>query len=174
MSETETIVSQLLRLWVRHQADVHRYVFSLLPNEADAQEVLQATCVALWRKVESIDFDRPFLPLAFRFAQLEVRKYREKNVRWASFASDDLIETMATERVSDDDLLRRRREALDGCLTKLASADRDLPDRYYAQWVAVPALATITGRSVHMVYKNLQRIRRQLLACVVGQLGSDL
>lgn len=166
MAGGESDAEVLLRLWVRNQADVYRYVFALLPHAADAQDVLQATCVALWRKAEQLDLSRPFLPLAFRFALLEVRKHRDKNRRWVEFLDDGALEKIAQEREETHELLEVRRQALDGCLAKLGSADRDLVDKHYQRHMTVPEIAEATGRNIHTLYKALQRIRRQLLACI--------
>jgi RNA polymerase sigma-70 factor (ECF subfamily) len=41
---------QLVRLLMKHQDDLFRYIFSLLPHEEDARDVLQETSVSLYRK----------------------------------------------------------------------------------------------------------------------------
>lgn len=164
---------QLLRLWVRNQADVYRYVYAVLPNAVEAQEVLQATCVALWRKAADLDLERPFLPLAFRFAILEVRKHRERNQRWQTFLRDDALETVAELREEIAPLLEVRRQALAGCLAALPAKDRDLIDRHYYRQATVPEIAAATGQNIHTLYKALQRIRRQLLRCIAGQLAAE-
>jgi RNA polymerase sigma-70 factor (ECF subfamily) len=164
---------QVLRLWVRNQADVSRYVYSLLPNAADVQDVLQATCVALWKKAAELDLQRPFLPLAFRFALLEVRKHREKNRRWATLVDDATLEVLAQERDSSLELLERRRQALDGCLGKLGTRDAELLERFYRKQMTVPEIAAATGRNLHTLYKALQRIRRQLHDCIDGRLRAE-
>jgi len=173
VSEAESNSEVLLRLWVRNQADVYRYIFALLPNAADAQDVLQATCVALWRKASQLDLNRPFLPLAFRFALLEVRKNRDKNRRWAGFLDDSALKNLARQREETHDLLEARRQALDGCVAKLGPTDRDLVERHYQRLLTVPEIADATGRNIHTLYKALQRIRRQLLACVNANLEAE-
>ncbi|MDX1948770.1 MAG: sigma-70 family RNA polymerase sigma factor [Pirellulaceae bacterium] len=164
---------QLLRLWVRNQGDVYRYIFALLPNANEAQEVLQATCVALWRKAGEIDWERPFLPLAFRFALLEVRKQRDRNRRWTGLLGDETLEQLSRERDATTDLLELRRQALDGCLAKLPAGDRDLIDRHYHRGMTVPQIAAATGQNIHTLYKALQRIRRQLMTCIDTRLATE-
>lgn len=164
---------QLLRLWVRNQHEVFRYIFALLPHSADANEVLQATCVALWRKSVELDLNRPFLPLAFRFAVLEVRKHREKNRRWGELVSESLLETVAQERQQTADLFELRRQALEGCLASLEPADRDLVERHYRKRMTMPEIAEATGRNIHTLYKSIQRIRRQLMLCINGAVSAE-
>jgi RNA polymerase sigma-70 factor, ECF subfamily len=159
-------VEALLRLWVRNQSDVYRYIFALLPNANDAQEVLQATHVALWRKADQVDLSRPFLPYAFRFALLEIRKFRDQNKRWASSIDIETLGALADEREKLQESLDHRRAALANCLTKLSVDDRELLRRHYDSGHTIPDIASATGRNVHTLYKTLQRIRRQLLDCV--------
>jgi RNA polymerase sigma-70 factor (ECF subfamily) len=173
MAEAEPKTDHLLRLWVRNQADVYRYIFALLPHAADAQDVLQATCVALWHKADALDLERPFLPLAFRFALLEVRKHREKNRRWTSFLDDAALESLACEREEAHELLELRRQALDGCLRKLGPADGELIERHYWRRMTVPEIAEATSQNMHTLYKALQRIRRQLLDCINATLRAE-
>jgi RNA polymerase sigma-70 factor (ECF subfamily) len=166
-------VERLLRLWVRDQADVYRYVFAMLPDPAAAAEVVQSTCVALWRKAAELDLERPFLPLAFRFALMEVRKHRDANRRWAGFLDDSALESLAERRAAEHDRLELRRQALDGCLAKLPSADADLVERHYRRRMTVPEIAESTGRNIHTLYKALQRVRRQLMDCISHRLASE-
>jgi RNA polymerase sigma-70 factor (ECF subfamily) len=173
MAEVESKADHLLRLWVRNQADVYRYIFALLPHAADAQDVLQATCVALWHKAAELDLDRPFLPLAFRFALLEVRKSREKNRRWTNFLDDAALESLAQGREEAHELLELRRQALDSCLRKLGPAEGELIERHYWRRMTVPEIAEATGQNIHTLYKALQRIRRQLLDCINGTLWAE-
>ena len=44
----------LVRLLSRHQEELFRYIFALLPHEEDARDVLQETSVALCRKFAEI------------------------------------------------------------------------------------------------------------------------
>lgn len=161
-------VDQILRLWVAHQQQIFRYVFALLPHTADAQEVLQSTCVALWHKSAAIDLDRPFLPLAYQFALFEVRKHREKHRRRPDLLDDSALEVIAAERSSADDLFELRRRALDDCVANLPPEDRELVANHYERQLTMPEIARRSGRNIHTLYKSIQRIRRQLIMCING------
>src|SRR4029079_10281093 len=88
----------LVRLLIRHQEDLFRYIFSLLPHQEDARDALQETSVALYRKFADYDATKPFLAWAFRFAYLEVLKQRERNQRARRLLKLDLLEQLAKER----------------------------------------------------------------------------
>src|ERR1700693_5978338 len=88
----------LVRLLSKHQEELFRYIFALLPHEEDARDVLQETSVALYRKFAEYDPSKPFLAWAYGFAYLEVLKQRERNQRGHRFLNADLIDRLARER----------------------------------------------------------------------------
>ncbi len=45
-----------------------RYVAALVPNVADAEDIVQQTALALWEKFDAYDPSQPFTPWAWRFA----------------------------------------------------------------------------------------------------------
>ena len=83
----------LVRLLSRHQEQLFRYIFALLPHEEDARDVLQETSVALYRKFDDYDPDKPFLAWAYSFAFLEILKQRERNRRATHFLKRELPRT---------------------------------------------------------------------------------
>src|SRR5439155_18371675 len=89
---------QLVRLLIRHQDDLFRHIFSLLPHQEDARDALQETSVALYRKFAAYDPAKPFLAWAYGFAYLEVLKQRDRNCRGGRHLSDGLLELLAQER----------------------------------------------------------------------------
>src|SRR5438270_8464644 len=88
----------LVRLLSRHQEDLFRYIFALLPHEEDARDVLQETSVALFRKFADYDPAKPFLAWAYGFAFLEILKQRERNQRGTRLFKQELVERLARER----------------------------------------------------------------------------
>src|SRR5207244_5989360 len=84
----------LVRLLSKHQEELFRYIFALLPHEEDAKDVLQETSVALCRKFADYDPAKPFLAWAYRFAYLEILKQRERNQRGTRHLSRELVERL--------------------------------------------------------------------------------
>src|SRR5262249_31657937 len=90
-AENDSDRSELLvRLLIRHQDDLFRYIYCLLPNREDAKDILQETSVAIYRKFASYDEQKPFLAWAFGFAHLEVLKHRERRTRDTRHLTDEL------------------------------------------------------------------------------------
>ena len=162
----------LVRLLTRHQDELFRYIFALLPHEEDARDVLQETSVALLRKFAEYDPDKPFLAWAYRFAYLEVLKQRERNQRGTRHLSRDLVERLARQREQEAPVLQERLQALELCLQELPPADRELIRQRYQGRAATDELAQQLGTSRRTLFRELDRVRRLLLACINRRLSA--
>jgi RNA polymerase sigma-70 factor (ECF subfamily) len=158
-------VELVLRLLTRHQEDLFRYIFALLPHEEDARDVLQECSVALYRKAGEYDATRPFLAWAFRFAYLEVLKHRDHNKR-PLLLSREMIERLAAEREGMEPKLQARLVALEACLAQLPSKDQQLIQRRYQGKARAEELIRESGVSRRTLFRELERIRRALLECI--------
>jgi RNA polymerase sigma-70 factor (ECF subfamily) len=161
----------LVRLLSRHQEELFRYIFALLPNEEDARDVLQETSVALYRKFSEYDVEQPFLPWAFRFAYLEVLKQRERNQRGSRLFNPELIERLAREREQHEPVLQARVQALEHCLAQLPSSDRALIRQRYQDRTPTDEMARQSGASRRTLFRSLDRIRRLLYECINRRLA---
>lgn len=160
----------LILLLTRHQDQIFRYIYSLLPNEADARDVLQETSVALFRKFDQYDAEKPFLPWAFRFAYLQVLKHRERRQRDPLALSPDVLELLAEERADLEPHLEKRLRALDRCLEKLPAAEKELLTYRYDQRRPVEEIMERVGQSRRTLFRNLERVRRLLHDCVTREM----
>jgi RNA polymerase sigma-70 factor, ECF subfamily len=167
--ETESLVLLL----TRHQEALFRYVFALVPCEADARDVLQETTVALCRKYAEYDAEKPFLPWAYRFAWLEILKHRERVRQQGPCFSPDVLELLSDERTAIETHLEARLRALDDCLAKLPDADRQLiAGRYHGREPAERLMERLR-MSRRTLFRNLERVRRQLQDCVTNRLEEE-
>jgi RNA polymerase sigma-70 factor (ECF subfamily) len=158
--------SLFVRLLLQHQNDLLRYILPLVGCLDDAQDVLQETATALWRKFDQYDPQQPFLPWARRFARNEVLMHHRKRRRY-TFLTEELIDTLVERSAEHEGQEEWRRNALRNCVEKLPEADRLLLDRRYGEpGTTIQQLAAETGAPANVLYKALARIRRQLLDCV--------
>jgi RNA polymerase sigma-70 factor (ECF subfamily) len=158
--------SEYVRLWTRHQAEVERYVFMMIPRVVDAAEVLQEVSVKLWEKWEHYDQARPFVPWAIRFAWLEVLKWRQRQAREKLVFSGPLLEQLNASHDSEISVMEARRKALEGCLGELNEQERKWVHMRYGRHGAVKEEAQRTGVKLHKLYYALEKIRAQLMNCI--------
>jgi len=163
----------LIVLLTGHQERLFRYIYSLVPSEADAKDILQETSLALFRKFDQYDATRPFLPWAYRFAYLEVQKHREKSGRVPLLFSEDIIDLLAIERERHEARLDERLYHLDHCLGKLGQADRDLLTSRYSRRESAEEMMARFSLSRRTLFRNLGMLRRRLHDCVSQQLKAE-
>ena len=165
--------ARFMRLFLRSEKEIFRYVAALAPKAADAQDIVQQTAIALWRKFDQYDPAQPFTPWACRFALYEARQFLRRDQRWGALLDDDLVDELAARRLALGDEMERRFAHLSDCLQKLPPAQRETVESYYYRGTPVEQLADATGRSVDALYKALQRIRQALLLCVARAMKAD-
>jgi RNA polymerase sigma-70 factor (ECF subfamily) len=157
---------EFARLFMQHQQAMLRYIRSFVPSPHDAEEVLQETAAALWKKAEAYDPERPFLGWALRFALYEVRTFQRKNRARAICLDEDMLDVLAAERKEMSVLLEDRRSALSHCLKNLsAEQQRMIVERYYHKR-SVQDMAAASRDSATALYKAFKRLRWKLFVCI--------
>ncbi|MEM1069896.1 MAG: sigma-70 family RNA polymerase sigma factor, partial [Planctomycetota bacterium] len=161
-----------LRLLLKSEREIQRYVMAIVPHAADAQEIVQETAVALWKQIDKYDPSQPFTPWACRFAAIKAKEHLRKQSRWKSFLDEDVAAALLARREQTAPELDRRVVPLRDCLSKLSSTNRSLIEKYYFDQAQVEEIANQLDRSAAALYKSLQRIRAALMDCVNGKLTS--
>ncbi|MES2598378.1 MAG: sigma-70 family RNA polymerase sigma factor [Verrucomicrobiota bacterium] len=172
-AEPPSSTENLILLLTQHQEQLFRYIFSLVPCEADARDILQETSVALFRKFDQYDATRPFMPWAYRFAYLQVQKHREKSARSPLLFSEDVMDLIANERSHIEPQLDERLRLLDGCLGKLTPQDKELITSRYALRQGAEEMMQRFDLSRRTLFRNLEMLRQRLHDCVSRQLQSE-
>jgi RNA polymerase sigma-70 factor, ECF subfamily len=163
----------LIVLLTQHQDQLFRYIFSLVPREADARDIMQETSLALFRKMEQFDTSRPFLPWAYRFAYLQVQKHREKYARSPLLFSEDVMDLITHERSHMEPVLDERMNLLDSCLSKLTAKEKELVTSRYALRHAAEEMMKRYAMSRRTLFRNLEMLRQRLHECVTRQLEQE-
>jgi RNA polymerase sigma-70 factor (ECF subfamily) len=161
-----------LRLFLQNQRRLYAYVLTLLPNRADADDVFQEVSLVLWDKFDDARPPDDFAAWGCRIAYFKVLDFSKKRQRGRVTFSQGMLERIGETAIEQSAALQldERREALTGCLDKLAHRDRDLLALRFAEGASVQSTAAQTGRSADAVYKALARIRRALFDCVTRAL----
>lgn len=173
MTDSPNPTENLVLLLTQHQQALFRYIFSLVPCEADARDILQETSLALYRKFEQYDATRPFLPWAYRFAYLQVQKHREKSARAPLLFSEDVLDLLASERAHIEPQLDERLRLLDDCLKKLTAQDQELVTSRYAMRQSAEEMMRRFALTRRTLFRNLELLRQRLHECVTHQLQSE-
>ncbi len=164
---------EFVRLYTRHQRQIHAYVGAVLANPSDVEDVLQETSVVLWNKFDTFDREKSFLAWARGIAHLEILAYFRRQERKMLPIDDSLLELLLGERSAMDDLLDQRRAALPKCVRQLRPQDQQLIQQCYSPGAKIKLVAQRLGRSPDAVYQSLLRIRRALFDCVNRTIAAE-
>ena len=157
---------RFLSLFLRSEREIFRYVAVLVPNVADAEDIVQQTALALWEKFDAYDPSQPFTPWACRFALNKARQWIERRQRWQALLGAGLAEELAQRRDALRPELEVRLKHLEDCLNQLPEEHRSLVEGYYYRRDAIEKLAVASSRTVAATYKTLQRVRQALQTCI--------
>lgn len=150
------------------------YLVSIVGNVQDAEDVLQRASVTMWQKFDGFESGTNFLAWASTIAFYEARNFQRLSARSRLVFSDDLLQTLAEERLQDTDQIEARHEALNSCLQKLDEPARRLLEAAYLEEGSVVALAEKLGRAPQTLYNKLNLLRRRLFQCVEQSLNAGL
>jgi RNA polymerase sigma-70 factor, ECF subfamily len=150
-----------------HQVQIFSFIYSLVRNFEDADDLFQQTSLAMWNKYDQYDPSRSFAAWACGVARFEVSNFIRARGRQRLYFSDDLSLLLADAQESlEQDRVEERREALAECMKKLRKSDQQLVESCYGEESRVPEVAREWGRSSQSIHNSLRRIRRSLFECV--------
>ena len=164
---------RFVQLLAQNQLRLRTYVFTLVRDGSQADDVLQEASITLWNKRHTYDASRDFFRWACGVALIEVLRFRRKAATDKLQFDEALINTLAEEYLERADENDRRRAALPHCLQKLSDQDRWLVSAHYNSDISVAQIAEQMGRPLSTVYSSLVRIRETLYRCVERSLARE-
>ena len=176
MSENEDkstlIEADFMRLLLRHENALRAFARSLLPDWDAVDDVLQDASVIMWQKLGQLDDEEGFLPWGKVIVRFHCYRYLEQKKRKGAVFSNELVAILAdeAEQYSEEDHSKRR-QALESCLGKLSSPERELVLAPYLHHGRIKELAELGGTSANALYKKLGRLRNRLRNCVKERLA---
>ena len=168
MSESESHADggEFTRLLLQNQKRIWGLILSLVPNGADAEDVMQETCAVMWRKFEGFQRGTDFGAWGLRVARFQVMSYYQRQRRNQARLSDELIESIADKLAEPAWEASARGEALRECLAQLKPREYDLIQRRYRAEQNIEEIAAALRATSHAIYKALARLQTRLLGCM--------
>jgi RNA polymerase sigma-70 factor, ECF subfamily len=153
-------------LVTRHQSQLYAYIFALVRNREDAEDLFQSVCVVLWRRFESFQPNSSFFSWA-RQTAIFVLRNSFKRKKPPACVNEELLDALAETTVDPrSDETDAYLAALRRCKDKLGDLDRQLLELRYAEGFNSRQIADQMGRPQQGVCNSLLRIRRWLFNCI--------
>ena len=175
MADAERI-DEFVRLFTSHEVRLRAFVLSLVPNYADAEDVLQQANLMLWKKFDQFQPGTSFMSWAGRVVYLEAQQHRRRQGRDKVQFGDAFLEAVARETTRDEVVseLGERERALGECIDKLQPDHREMLRARYEEGGSIERMAVRFNRSAEAIYNALSRIRRALYECVNQRVGAEV
>jgi RNA polymerase sigma-70 factor, ECF subfamily len=165
--------SEFLCLLGVHEERTKAYIFSMVPNWADAQDIAQDVRLRLWEQFDDYDPAKDFGAWARTIAFYQVLAYRKRLRGRQVQLGQESLELVAATFDAGVKHFEARGSALQRCLQKLAAAKRRILLRCYTGHETIRQVAESLGRSFEAVRKSVFRSRAQLAACVERELKGE-
>jgi RNA polymerase sigma-70 factor, ECF subfamily len=160
-----------VELITRHQSQLYGYIFALVRNREDADDLFQSVGLILWRKFESFQPDSSFVAWAGQTARFVARNFLRQK-RPSIYVSEELLEVLTETAVeAHSDATEFYLVALNRCKAKLSGEDEDLLKLRYVEDLPTSQIAGLLGRPPQSVCNSLARIRRWLFDCIRMELA---
>jgi RNA polymerase sigma-70 factor, ECF subfamily len=151
------------------------YIYALVRDLDDAQDVFQETCAMLWQKFGQFRPGTNFTAWAFGVAQFKASEYlrskRRYRIRFSSNFAEMLAAIELREEVKDDNAWQ---SYLSECIEKLPTHQQQLLRDCYSGTRNVAEIAAALGRPPRSLHNSLRSIRERLLLCIQGARRREL
>jgi RNA polymerase sigma-70 factor (ECF subfamily) len=165
--------NEFLRLLMANQKRIYAFILAMVPNQVDAEDLLQETVLLMWSKFDSFTPGTSFAAWGITVAKYQIlsvrKRHSTRSIRFSQ-AAIELLQSQSDRFVEQTD---SRTQALHKCIRKLNESDYELVCMRYRDEVTIKSIAEQMGRSVQSIYKRIARIHDVLLRCVRRTLSPE-
>jgi RNA polymerase sigma-70 factor, ECF subfamily len=150
----------------QHQRILYGYIYTLVRNSADADDLLQETNLVLWNKRSECILVKNFSAWACRIAFFKVQNFLKTRSRSRVCFNENLISKISEMQIDNVDMHTINSALLVNCLEKLSSSSQQLLKLCYDENQTIQEVAKQLDRPVGSIYNGLRQIRLKLWKCI--------
>ena len=155
-----------VELITQHQRKLYSYIYSLVPNTADSDDLLQETNLVLWKKAKEYILGTNFMAWACQIAFLNVQKFLTTQGRSRVYFNENLLSQLAELHMDRADSQTIYSMLLISCLEKLSEESKRLLKLRYGGNHGMQEIAEQLKRPVASLYNSLSHIRFKIMKCI--------
>lgn len=119
-------MAMFVELLTQHQCILYGYIFNLILNAADAEDLLQETNMVLWKKNREYQLGTNFMAWACRIAFLNVQNFLRTKGRNRVCFNNELVSKLSDMQIDRSEINTVHSTLLLHCLGKLSPASQKL------------------------------------------------
>lgn len=163
----EQHIAAFSELIAAHRSRVFGYIYAMLHNMTDAEDVYQQTTLLMWEKFGEFQPGTDFGSWALKIAYYTIKNFQRTQSRKRVFFSEAVMEKVADSyRAIDERHANERMEALVACVQRLSSKQQQLLSMRYADGTSLKTIAQREGKSEAAMSMMFGRIRKLLFRCI--------
>ncbi len=178
MSEEEKKEVQRADLYVRllttHYQKIYTYIFSLIPNCSDADDLMQEVTSKMLANFNDFEEGTNFVAWGRKIAFYEILMFRRKRGREHVFFRDpETLSAISDYYRNKGEQVDMRVEALQECIEKLPSKEKHLIAKRYKTGSSMKTMSHEMGVHISTLYRMFERIHRLLIGCIRKVIAID-
>jgi RNA polymerase sigma-70 factor, ECF subfamily len=150
----------------QHQRILYGYIYTLVRNSADADDILQETNLVLWNKRLECESVNNFSAWACRVAFFKVQNFLKIKSRSRIYFDENLVTKISNAQIDRAEMHTIHTAMLANCLEKLSTSSQQLLKQCYNENCTVQDVAKQLQRPVNSIYNSLRDIRLKLWKCI--------
>jgi RNA polymerase sigma-70 factor (ECF subfamily) len=150
---------------------IHAFVLSMVPNDTDADDIMQETVTLMWQNFDRFQAGTNFVSWAVTIAKFQVLRYQKQKKRSRMVLSDEVYDLLISENHTIQELSHERFRALRECLEKLPEKEQTFIKLRYMDGATAKIVAQKVGSSIDAVYRHGAKLNDLLLRCVRNSLA---
>jgi len=144
------------------------YVYSLVRNLTDAEDILQEAFAKMTEKIDSYDPSKPFEAWAMGFVKMQVLRHKQNKARdrlsLVEF-TDEILSPLSDDAIADETFRLKQENMysiIEKGMKKLSPFLAQLIKMKYQKGMSNAEIATELGKNVGSIEMGLTRARREL------------
>lgn len=153
-------------LYAANSSRINSFIFCMVPNESDAEDIMQETTITLWEKFNTFTYGTDFAAWAVTIAKYKIYEFRRKNKAKHLLLDETVLDMLEKDGQHLFDDTEQRTRAIRQCIRKLPKNDRDFIKLKYSQGLNAKKISHRIGMSIAAVYRVNARLHAVLLGCI--------
>jgi RNA polymerase sigma-70 factor (ECF subfamily) len=162
-----------VELLTQHQRTLYGYIFTLVHNSTDADDILQETNLVLWDKRLEYKLGTNFMAWACRIAYFKAQNFLKIKGRSRVCFNETLLAKLSDLQIDRSEVHTINSAMLVYCLEKLSATSQHLLKLCYDGSCSIQEVAKQLGRPVGSIYNTLSQIRLKLWKCIRNALKEE-
>ena len=157
-----------IMLLSEHEVALRRYVFVMLPNANDAEDILQESKLVMWRHFSQFEDNSNFKAWARKIIFNRILAFRKKKGKESNrfIFSDQFYEVIDNNIDKNEEIRDSQNSMLIKCINKLPVHHKEMIYLRYNKGKEIEDVAQEVKKSVAASYKIIARVREILRDCV--------